>query len=252
VRAGAGLIAAAPLPEATEADGRWPAAIAPLVRPCRLRRVRDAPPVAFRSTPEAVYIVGTSASPVGDDHVSVDVEVEPGAGLTVRSAASAIAWTSNGSSYEVDARVAPGASLDWQLQPLIATAMCNFSQHCRLHLYGDANLRWAEEVVLGRHGESPGLLNLRLDVVLDDAPLLRHELSLRPDQCGWDGPAVLGANRAIGLCLFAGNWTGRLHSHGRSAGDGWAVMPLEGRGVLVSAIASDVPRLRAAMADALA
>ena len=214
---------------------------------CRLTRVRDAPPVAFRATPEAVYLVGTAASPVGDDQVSIDVQIGAGATLAIRSAASAIAWTSTNSSIEVNVSIGSSGSLDWRLQPLIASASCHFSHRSRVRLRGDASLYWAEEVVLGRHGEGPGCLDLRLDVDVDDAPLLRHQLLIGPDAPGWDGPALIGANRVIGFVLIAGA-ASRGVDH--AVGDGWAVMPLEGPGTLISAVAGDLPTLRAALAQA--
>ena len=213
---------------------------------CRLTRVRDAPPVAFRATPDAVYLVGTAASPVGDDQVSIDVQIGAGATLAIRSAASAIAWTSTNSSIEVNASIGSSGSLDWRLQPLIASASCHFSHRSRVRLRGDASLYWAEEVVLGRHGEGPGCLDLRLDVDVDDAPLLRHQLLIGPDAPGWDA-ALIGANRVIGFVLIAGA-ASRGVDH--AVGDGWAVMPLEGPGTLISAVAGDLPTLRAALAQA--
>ena len=220
---------------------------------CRLTWLREAPPVSFRPTPEAVYLVGTAAFPVGDDELSIKVVVEEGADLVVRSAASAVAWAATGSSLEVDATVEPGGSLDWQLQPLIASKKCRFSQRSRVNLSGDATLRWADEVVLGRSGEEPGWLDLRLDVIVDGRPLLRHQLELGPGVPAWDGPAVLGRNRAVGIVVVAGNWPARFgprRSHS-IAGDSWAVMPLEGPGLLVSAVGHDLVSMRRVMAEGL-
>jgi urease accessory protein len=209
--------------------------------------------LAFRATPEAVYLVGTAASPVGDDRVGLDVELEAGAALSVRSAASMIAWASAGASLEVNVSVAPGARLDWHLQPLIASAGCSFSQRVRVELATGAALRWGEEVVLGRHGEGPGRLSLRLDVDVDGHPLLRHQLEIGPGIPGWDGPAVMGANRALGLVLLAGTDIVRRPSGVASppAGPGWAVMDLEGPGVLVSAVGADLTRARHGLDQAL-
>jgi urease accessory protein len=225
--------------------------------------VRDAPPVAFRTTPEAVYLVGTAASPVGDDKVTIDINVEAGATLKVRSAASMIAWASAGSSLEINVSVAPGGCLDWHLQPMIASTGCCFSQRVRAKLADGASLRWTEEIVLGRHGEEPGRLSLGLDVDIDDHPLLRHQLEIGPGVPGWDGPAVVGTNRAIGLVLLT---TTGVAEHAeaspspralapatpsRGAGAGWALMALEGRGVLVSAVGPDLARLRLGIDEAL-
>ncbi len=241
-------------PGAGGSDAGWsdPDGGSRLAEGCRLALVRDAPPVAFRATPEAVYLVGTAASPVGDDKVIIDVEVEAGAVLKVRSAASMIAWASAGSSLEVNVSVGRGGHLDWHLQPMIASAGCSFSQRVRAKLANGAALRWTEEIVLGRHGEEPGRLSLRLDVDIDDNPLLRHQLELGPGVPGWDGPAVLGPNRAVGLVLLTtGVANGGPGAPSSGTGTGWAVMALEGPGVLVSAVGPDLARLRLGLDEAL-
>jgi urease accessory protein len=166
-----------------------------------------------------------------------------------------IAWASTGSSLEITVSVGPGGHLDWQLPPLIASSSCRFSQLVKADLAAGATMRWAEEVVLGRHGEAPGRLSLRLDVNCDGAPLLRHQLELGPGVPGWDGPAVLGANRAAALVLVAGGapttgTTVRAASP-PTAGPGWAVMALEGPGSLVSAVGPDLLSMRSALAQAL-
>jgi urease accessory protein len=219
---------------------------------CRLALVRDAPPVAFRATPDAVYLVGTAASPVGDDKVVIDIEVEAAATLRARSAASMIAWASAGSSLEINVSVAKGGCLDWHLQPMIASTGCSFSQRVRAKLADGAALRWTEEIVLGRHGEEPGRLSLRLDVDIDDDPLLRHQLELGPGVAGWDGPAVVGNNRAVGLVLLAGPGTaqGERGVLSPGAGAGWAAMPLEGPGTLISAVGADLAHLRLRLDEA--
>ena len=145
-----------------------------------LAYVRDAPPVAFRATPEAVYLVGTAAFPVGDDCVSVEVEVGEGAALPVRSAASMIAWASSQSRFDVEVTVRPGASLDWQLQPLVASSACHFSQRARASLAEGATLLW------GRNSSSAATANRRGTWTWPStsntpgAPLLRHQLMLGP------------------------------------------------------------------------
>jgi urease accessory protein len=188
--------------------------------------------MAFREAPGAVYVVGTAASPVGDDQISLQVTVERGARLTLPSVASTIARASAGSSLSIEVRVEAGGTLDWRLQPLVAPG---------------ARLRWAEEIVLGRYGEGPGRLDMRLDVDVDRRPLLCHGLEVGPGAPGWDGPAVLGAGRAVGLVLTAGDGE---QTTGAAAGNGWAAMPLDGPGALVQAVARDLPDLRQALSHA--
>lgn len=219
--------------------------------PARLTWRRDAPPVAWRPTADAVYLVGTAASPVGSDEVDVEVTVEEGASLSVRSAASAVAWSSSGArtAYSVD--VGTGAALDWQLQPLVATGRCRLQQHVSLQLATGAALRWCDEVVLGRHGEPPGDICLRLDLIYDGRPLLRHQVGIGPSYPGWDSPAVCGDARALvtELLVLA---TGTAAQLSPGAGPGWALMPLEGPGVFAQAVGDDLAQARQRMALARA
>jgi len=247
VRARAELVAAAPL-----SSGGAP----------RLVRRRDASPVAWRPTPGAVYLVGSAATPVGDDSVEIAVTAEPGACLVVRSAAATVAWRSRGTNQRIRAQVAEDASLDWWLEPMIATAGCHHRQHVTVDLHGTARLRWTEEVVLGRHGEEPGALDLRLDVDLDGLPVLRHQMSVHPGEA-WNGPAVLGAYRHVGIVVevnsearpsaarpsAASGLAARRSAARPSApsGPGWARMPLDGPGTLILALGADLPGLRNAL-----
>lgn len=215
--------------------------------PSRLTRRLDGAPLAWRSTPEAVYLVGTAATPVGDDTVDIDVMVEKGATLMVRSTAATVAWSGTGTTQRIRSAVAGGGTLDWHLQPLVATGGCHHRQDVTVDLEGTGVVRWTEEVLLGRYGENPGSLDLRLAVDLDGEALLRHQLRVGPDAGGWNGPAVLGGHRAVGLVLHAGRGVDRADPAARS---GWAVLPLDGPAVLVVAVADDLAGVRAALAEA--
>jgi urease accessory protein len=216
-------------------------------RPYRIKWVRQEPPIGFRSTPDGVYIVGTAASPVGRDHVRIRVVIESGARVAVRSAASMIAWSSEDAVYEIEVTVEQGACLDWKLQPLVVSAACRFRQRVFLDLADGAQLHWSEEVVLGRSGEEPGDVRLGLDADLGSGPLLRHELAAGPSHAGWDGPAVLGCNRAARLVLTVDRPSALPEA---TAGPGWAVMPLPGgrdcrsAGALTQALAPDLLALQ--------
>ena len=246
MRSHAELVASAPLPN--RSPSRW-----------RLTWASGVSPIAFRDTPEAVYLVGTAAWPVGDDRASLSVKVEAGADLVVRSAASSIAWAGNGSSLDVSVEVEEGAHLDWQLQPLVATSRCQFSQHVKLAIAPGASLRWVEEVVLGRHGEGPGDLHLRLDADIGGEPLLRHALEVGRSVPGWDGAAVLGGHKAVGLELLAGTKLAHgsrakcataAQSELNGATGAWASMSLEGPAVLLQAVGADLPALREGLRQA--
>ncbi|HET9058380.1 MAG TPA: urease accessory protein UreD [Acidimicrobiales bacterium] len=205
---------------------------------------RHAAPVAFRECADGVYILGTAASPAGDDRVVISLTVKTGAHLRVRSVASTIAWASSGATTEVRAEIEPGGSLDWAPQPVVASARCDLVQVSRLHVGIGAHVRWSEISVAGRYGEQPGRLRQRLVVDYDGRPLLRHELALGPSAPGWDGSAVLGTNRCAGLVLRAGP----EHSGAPArSGQGWATMPLVGPGNLTQAVGAGVAEVMSAL-----
>jgi urease accessory protein len=215
----------------------------------RIGRVVSAPPVTFRAAGGAVYVVGTAAGPLGEDDVRVQVRVAAGGELRLRSAAATIVYAGRSSRQAFDIAVGPGASLDWRPEPLIATTGCHHLQDVSVSLAEGASVDWTEEVVLGRHGEAPGEVELRLSVDSGGRPLLRHHLVVgRP---GWDGPAVLGAARATGLRLLAGPGVSPAGSGGPGdVGLGWAWMDLDGPGRLLVAFGADLAQMRERMAAA--
>lgn len=204
----------------------------------RLGRVVSSPPIAFRASGDEVYVVGTAAGPLGDDDLSTTVNLAAGAILRLRSAAATILYGGGPSRQHFMVNLGAGACLDWRPEPLIATSGCHHAQHVRLCVGEDATVEWTEEVVLGRHGEGPGVVDLRFDVVVAGLPLLRHQLLIGGPR--WDGPAVLGTSRAVGLRLIVGPGP----PPPVEVGDGWAWMELEGPGRLLVALAPGLPELR--------
>jgi urease accessory protein len=212
----------------------------------RILRMVDAPPVGWRPTPEAVYLVGTAGGPTGDDSVHLDVEVEATGRLRVRSSAATVVYHGTGTTQRIDARVGPAASLDWAPQPMIITAGAHHTQSSLVRIDPTATLDWTEMVVLGRTGERPGHADLRLDCVYPGGrPLLRHQLRIGSGEPGWDGPAVVGANRAVGVRLRAGP---DVDTPSPRRGEGWAWMALDGPGWLLTAVAPELPVLLERMA----
>lgn len=211
------------------------------------RQRRDAPPVAFRRCADTYYLVSTAASPVGADDVEIEIEVAPGATATVRSVGATIAYQSTAARQRYVALLGEGATLDWHLEPLVATARCSLVVETSLALAAGATLRWTEELVLGRHDEHPGRLQHRLVADYDGRPLLRHDLELGPGAAGWDGPAVLGDHRVAAFRLVAG--AGADEAPACTAQD-WALLPLEGPARLEIALGSDVGRVRASLLEA--
>jgi len=208
----------------------------------RLTRLRSDGPIALRETPDGVYLVGAAAGPLGGDRLHLDVRVAEGASLTIRSVATALAMPGDGESvYTITAEV--DGHLDFAPEPTVAVRGCRHRALTRVSLGPSGSLRWLEELVLGRHGEEPGVHTSRIDITREGRPLLRHEL--RADSAS-RSRAVLGSARAVGSLIR----TGPSVSH---VEPGLALLPLASGGTLANAHAADSAALRRLLtaADAL-
>jgi len=215
---------------------------------CRIVEMAATAPLGLRETRDAVYLVGTAQGLVGDDDLELEVVVGPGATLRIRSAAATIAYSSRSARLALRCSVGAEGVLDWCPEPVIATRGCRTTISARIELDRDAGLSWTEECVLGRIGEPPGDLELSIAVDYAGRALLRHQLLVGSASPGWDGPAHLGTNRAVGYRVVAGS----LESSLSGTGNGWAALELDGPGVVLSAVAIDHLALRRAMTEATA
>lgn len=167
-----------------------------------MERMVDSAPIAWRCAADAIYMVGSSASPVGEDCVDVEVRVRSGAHVAIRSVAASVAWSGTDTRHRLDVVVESGASLDYEPEPIIATRSCHHTQISTVRLAPGASLRWREVVVRGRHREASGWLRSTLRVDTQEGPLLRHDLTSGTPTS--DSPAVLGRSKAVGLLLLTG------------------------------------------------
>jgi urease accessory protein len=217
-----------------EADGRGGT---------RLAAVRSEAPLVLRSTPGALYLVGGAGGPLGGDDLALEIEVGPGARLTVRTAAASVALPGAGpSEVAVHATVAGGGALEWLPEPVVAARGCDHHIRSTIVLVAGAHLVWRDEVVLGRHGEGAGSVVTRAHVDLGGAPLLRHELALGACHPAAAGPAVTAGARAVGSVLLVGDRWGPYEP--ALLGPTAAVLPLAGAGAQVVALAGDAITLR--------
>jgi len=155
----------------------------------QLRRLRAEAPLLVRTTgghPSGllVQLVGGAAGPLGGDELSLEVVVEQGARLVVRSVAASVAQpgraTGSRSRLGVRAVVGAGGSLDWWPEPTVAAAGCSHEVRTSVEVDEAAALRWVDEVRLGRHGEVAGELRVVQRVTVAGAPLAVHEVHLGP------------------------------------------------------------------------
>lgn len=243
--------------------------------PTRVRRLRSDPPLVLRPTglagPEPlqrwklgessaarVALVGGAASPLGGDHLRLDVEVGCAASLVLRGVAATLVLPGPhalASTSEVRLRVGSGATLVWLPGPMIAASGCDHRALTRIDLAPGARLLAREQLVLGRHGERPGSLRQRLRVTIGNRPLYDQELRAGPDAPGWDGAAVTGGRRAVGSLLVVDSaWTDPEGPHLPAVASSTDVarLPLDGPAVLVTALAPDTITLSQRLDTALA
>jgi len=216
----------------------------------RLSRIRSEPPLVLRATPGAVYLVGGAGGPLGGDRLSLDITVGPGATLAIRSAAASVAQPGRGPSVvNVTASVAEDGRLEWAPEPIIAARGCRHHMTTVLSLAAGASVLWREEIVLGRHGDTPGSVASRFRADLDRRPLLCHEVALGPDQPHACSPAIVGPARAVGSVVVVDPRWAIDRPPAMVLGPTAAVLVLDGPAVQVVAVAANARELRRRLDD---
>ena len=225
-------------------------------------------PLVLRRTPDAVYVVGGAAGPIGGDELGLRISVGAGAFLRVRTAAASIALPGPDgleSALRVTVDVAAGARLEYLPEPVVVSAGARHATIIRATLAEGAALLLRDELLLGRHGEAGGAARSVLHVTYAGRPLLRQSLAVSGADSAGLGPAVLAGHRAVGTLLRvdptpdarpAGPADGiAINDLAGAAPEisadappdpdvAMAVMPLAGPGILVTALANDAVTLR--------
>ncbi|MGW2897584.1 urease accessory protein UreD [Streptomyces sp. NPDC001212] len=228
----------------------------------RISRLRSDAPLVLRPTAAVeptgrwnphgaahVALAAAAAGPIGGDHLRLDVEVAAGAALVVRSVAATLVLPGphgRPSRTETHLRVAPAGTLVWLPEPVIAAGRCDHHATTRIDLEPGARLLAREELLLGRHGESPGAVHQRLRVTLAGRPLHDQEFAVGPDVPGWHGPAVTGGHRALGtlLVITPDSPPDTRPADPTSTGADTAVMRLTPTATLLTVLADDALTLR--------
>jgi urease accessory protein len=222
-----------------EADGRGGTRLVTLCAPA---------PISLRETDQGLFLVASAQGLLGDDCLELEIVVQRDAHLCLRSAAATVAYASTMAQFSISARVAAGGSLEWRPEPLIATSKCRLRVLAHIDLEVGASLDWTDVCILGRTGEEPGEVELRVSVDHDGRPALRHQLVVGAESPGWDGPAILAMHRAVGcVVLVDPSDAGQGSPYDALSGASWAVLPLESGGRLISAVGADLIEVREAM-----
>lgn len=220
--------------------------------------VRSEPPFSVRCTPGVAHLVGSAAGPLGGDDLVLEVELDPGAEVAVRSVAAQMVHPGRAgerSHTTYDVALGTDALLRWQPEPTVLVAGAHHDSRATVGLGPGARMVWREELVAGRHGEGSGSVVSTLRVVLDGTPLVHHELRVGPDAGpAWDGPGGAGRSRAFGTVVVVDPHEWAVGPPGPGTlgylGDHVAFLMLEGPGVLACAHGTP-PQIRSTLGQAI-
>ncbi|WP_246212492.1 urease accessory protein UreD [Streptomyces abyssomicinicus] len=217
--------------------------------PLALRRTRGTAGEA------RVTVVGAMSGPLGGDRFLLEADVAADARLGVGSAAATLALPGQGKDparQETRLRVAAGAALRWEPEPLISVRGSDLELLTRAEVAEGGRLLLREELVLGRHAEPPGTLTSRLTLRVGGRLVLDQELACGPGAPGgWDGPAVLAGHRAVGQILLVDPAFAVRPPPSRLLGQAASLVALPGPAALITALAPDALRLRRLLEEAL-
>ena len=152
-----------------------------------------------------LHLVGSAASLLEDDDVSIELHVGAGASLAVRSAAAVMVHPCPGDRWarvSIRATVEEGGFLAWFVEPTIVAAGGRLNVTTDVAVAHHGRLVWRDEFQLGRCGEAATAATAvtRLDIERDGRPVVRDGFdTTRP---GAHGPAVLGTARALSTTVL--------------------------------------------------
>lgn len=175
----------------------------------RVEGVLCSAPVWFRWDGATLWLVGSGAAPVGEDHIRVRVDVGPGVAVAVRSVAATVVYAARGTGtrWDTDIHVADGAILDWRPEPVILTAQARHETTTTVHAAPGADVTLDEVLVLGRAREGTGALRSTLAVRTDDdTPMLLT--SIDTSLPAWSGPAGVDGAPVVAQRLRLGHEAG--------------------------------------------
>lgn len=198
-----------------------------------------------------LWIVGSAATPVGDDDITIDLQVGEGVHATVRSVAATIVYAARGPGTRLTTRlrVAAGASLAWQPDPVIVTERARHRSALVADVATGGSLVADEVVVFGRSGERAGRFASSTDLRRDGLPVT--VTSFDTAMPGWSGPGGTDGAKVVATRLVLGPGSGigdgaTGHVDGRTV-----VLRPEAGGAVATTLAPDPGRARSQLDAAL-
>ncbi|MFI8565991.1 urease accessory protein UreD [Rhodococcus sp. NPDC078407] len=130
---------------------------------------------------DTVHLIGTAATPLGGDTISVRISVAAGAHLEVRSVAASLAMPGmqqRHSSAQWHFEIGAGASLIFDPEPMVVVSDASHSVVNTVELQQDSTLWLRERTQIGRVEEASGRWSSAMRCDVGGKPLLRHRVEL--------------------------------------------------------------------------
>ncbi|MBB3604024.1 urease accessory protein [Mycolicibacterium sp. BK556] len=153
-----------------------------VAQPGRLPRIECRGGLAARHTePDTVHLVSAAATPLGGDTIAIQLIVEPGARLRLRTAAATVALPSTATTQSRACwHIEAAGELDIDPEPTVVAADARHLTELTVCLAEAARLRIRERVQIGRTGERDGFWSGAMHADVGGTPLLRHRVELGP------------------------------------------------------------------------
>jgi urease accessory protein len=128
---------------------------------------------------DTVHLVSAAAVPLGGDTIDIQVIVDKGARLRLRSAAATVALPgvetdTSHACWEIDV----AGELDVDLQPTVVAAAARHVSAVTMRLHEDGQIRFRERVQIGRCNEDRGFWSGTMHADRHAQPMLRHRVEL--------------------------------------------------------------------------
>lgn len=194
---------------------------------------------------DTLWIVGSAATPVGEDDITLDLRVGEGVRATVRSVAATIIYAARGEGTRLTTRlhVAAGASLIWQPEPVIVTARARHRMAMTADVATGGALVADEVVVLGRSEEVAGPYVSVTDLRRDGEPICLTSFDTATP--GWSGPGGTAGAKVVGTRLVVDPAEVGDHAGPALVDTSTVVLRPEHGGTLTTTLAATPERARA-------